>query len=121
MPIRKNRQSRRAMQIDYWGNAMTRRTYLQIVIRLSCAAAGLSAAAAALAADTVLSEVIVTAQKREESLTEIPIAISAFTSAQRDQIGVDSVVDMANFTPGFIYNQGQDRVTLRGIGRYSNQ
>jgi len=98
---------------------MSRSKYLQRVIRLSCAVAGLSAAASALSAD--LTEVVVTAQKREESLTETPIAISAFTGATRELLGINTTADMTNFTPGFIYNAGQDRVSMRGIGRYTNQ
>ncbi len=66
-------------------------------------------------------EIVVTAQKREQSLISVPVAISAFTSATRDKIGIDSVQDMTNFTPGLSYNTGNDRVTLRGIGRYTNQ
>jgi iron complex outermembrane receptor protein len=92
----------------------------------SIAAVGATAPSIAAAADAeeskaTLGEVVVTAQKREESLTEIAVAISAFTSEQRDQLGISSVVDMANFTPGFVYNTGQDRVSMRGIGRYTNQ
>jgi iron complex outermembrane receptor protein len=68
-----------------------------------------------------IPEVVVTAQKREESLTETPVAISAFTAEQRDLVGITSTADMTNFTPGFIYNSGQDRVSMRGIGRYTNQ
>jgi len=68
-----------------------------------------------------IGEVVVTAQKKEESLQQVPVAISAFTSTERDKIGIDSVQDMANFTPGLSYNTGDDRVTLRGIGRNTNQ
>jgi iron complex outermembrane receptor protein len=68
-----------------------------------------------------VGEIVVTAEKREQSLQEVPVAISAFTSEKRDQIGIDSVQDMTNFTPGFVYNTGNDRVSMRGIGRYTNQ
>jgi iron complex outermembrane receptor protein len=66
-------------------------------------------------------EIVVTAQKREQTLQQVPVAISAFTALQRDKVGIDSVQDMTNFTPGLSYNTGDDRVTLRGIGRYTNQ
>jgi iron complex outermembrane receptor protein len=68
-----------------------------------------------------VGEVVVTAQKREQSLQQVPVAISAFTSTERDKIGIDSVQDMTNFTPGLQYNSSDDRVSLRGIGRYTNQ
>ncbi len=87
--------------------------------------AGATPAVAADAADkaesTTIGELVVTAEKREQSLQSVPIAISAYTSDKRDQIGIDSVQDMTNFTPGLVYNTGNDRVTLRGIGRYTNQ
>ena len=70
---------------------------------------------------TTVGEVVVTAEKRDQTLQKAAVAISAYTSDKRDQIGIDSVQDMTNFTPGFVYNTGNDRVTLRGIGRYTNQ
>jgi len=72
-------------------------------------------------AEQGVGEVVVTAQKREQALQQVPVAISAFTSTERDKIGIDSVQDMTNFTPGLEYNTGDDRVTLRGIGRNTNQ
>ncbi len=66
-------------------------------------------------------EIVVTAQKREQTLQQVPVAVSAFTSVERDKVGIDSVQDITNFTPGLSYNTGNDRVTLRGIGRYTNQ
>ena len=68
-----------------------------------------------------VGEIVVTAQKREQTLQKVAVAITAFTSAERDKIGIDSVQDMTNFTPGLVYNTGDDRVSLRGIGRYTNQ
>ncbi len=107
---------------------MSRSKYLQRVVHLSLVAAAVSLALPANAQQATpeksvanLGEVIVTAQKREESLTEVAIPISVFTSETRDKIGISSVIDMANFTPGLVYNAGQDRVSMRGIGRYSNQ
>jgi len=99
---------------------MTSSKRLQQVVRVTLATASVAIVTPTFAADN-LPEVVVTAQKREESLLEVSVAISAFTSEKRDQIGIDSVNDMTNFTPGLIYNSGQDRVTLRGIGRYTNQ
>jgi iron complex outermembrane receptor protein len=70
---------------------------------------------------TAVGEVVVTASKGNFNVQKIPEAISAYSSDKRDQIGIDSVQDMTNFTPGFSYNTGDDRVTVRGIGRYTNQ
>jgi len=64
--------------------------------------------------------IVVTAQKREENVQTIPIAISVFTSEKRDAIGITSVQDMTNFTPGLAYQTSLDRVFLRGVGRQTN-
>lgn len=46
-----------------------------------------------------LEEVVVTAQKREQSLQEIPIAITAFDEAAIDAQGIFNVRDLALFVP----------------------
>lgn len=59
---------------------------------------------------------VVTAEKREQSLQDVPVAVTAFTSAKRDIEGITSIQDFVNFTPGMNYS-GTDRVSLRGAGR----
>lgn len=54
---------------------------------------------AAIAA-SMLEEVVVTAQKREQRLQDVPIAITAFTGAQMNAMGVQESFDIATFTPG---------------------
>jgi iron complex outermembrane receptor protein len=61
-----------------------------------CAALPLGAAAAAL------EEVIVTAQKREQSLQEAPIAMSAFTEQTLDEMKVSSIEGIAGRAPNVI-------------------
>ena len=69
---------------------------------------------------TTLEDIIVTAQKREENLQTVPIAISAYTSKQRDLRGIDTVQDLAKFTPGMVYSTSLDRTFIRGVGRQTN-
>src|SRR4051812_16842925 len=69
------------------------------------------------AASNTIEELVVTAEKREQSLQDVPVAVSAFTSERRDLIGITTVQDMTNFTPGLEYNAQNDRNTLRGVGR----
>lgn len=47
-----------------------------------------------------IEEVIVTAQKIEESLQDTPVSVSAFGAEELAQIGVSEAKDVANFTPG---------------------
>ncbi|ODT87608.1 TonB-dependent receptor [Phenylobacterium sp. SCN 70-31] len=76
----------------------------------------LAAAQPVLAQEATLEELVVTAEKREQSLQDIPVAVSAFTSARRDIAGITGIQDFVNFTPGMNYS-GTDRVSLRGAGR----
>jgi iron complex outermembrane receptor protein len=69
---------------------------------------------------TTIEELVVTAEKREQSLQDVPVAISAYSSETRDLVGINSVQDMTNFTPGLTYNNSGDRISLRGIGRVTN-
>ena len=67
-----------------------------------------------------IEELVVTAEKREQSLQDVPVAISAFTSDKRDLVGINTVQDMTNFTPGLQYSTQTDRISLRGVGRLNN-
>ncbi|MDB5444342.1 MAG: TonB-dependent receptor, partial [Phenylobacterium sp.] len=74
----------------------------------------------AAASSNTIEELVVTAEKREQSLQDVPVAISAFTSEKRDLVGINTITDMTNFTPGLEYNAANDRNTLRGVGRLTN-
>ena len=73
-----------------------------------------------IAQEGALEEIIVTARKREESVQDIPIAVSAFTANDIRELGLTSVDDIALYTPGFSFqsgfgrNQGIDRPAVRG-------
>ncbi len=64
--------------------------------------------------------VVVTAQKREETVQDIAIAVTAITSDLRDEIGLQTVQDYTNFAPGLTYSTSSDRLGMRGITRTSN-
>jgi iron complex outermembrane receptor protein len=72
------------------------------------------------AASNTIEELVVTAEKRAQSLQDVPVAISAFTSANRDLIGINTIQDMTNFTPGLNYTSANDRASIRGVGRLTN-
>lgn len=67
-----------------------------------------------------LPNVTVTSERREGSLLDTPIAISAFDSETRDKLGVLEANDIANFTPGMTYQISPNRISIRGIGRLDN-
>ena len=64
--------------------------------------------------------VVVTANKREESVQDIAVAVTAITAQDKQELGIISITDLTNVTPGLSYTPGNERVTLRGIGRLSN-
>lgn len=51
-------------------------------------------------AESIIEEIVVTAQKREQNLQDVPIAITAFTGAQMSALGVTQSIDIATFSPG---------------------
>ncbi len=67
----------------------------------------------------VLDEIIVTAQKRAESLQEVPIAVSAFDADSLRLSGVATLDDISHRTPGLTmgrFNAVQPQIFIRGIG-----
>lgn len=64
--------------------------------------------------------VVVTAQKREETVQDISVAVTAITSEMRDEIGLTTVQDYTNFAPGLSYSTLNDRLGMRGVTRTSN-
>ncbi|HEX3887145.1 MAG TPA: TonB-dependent receptor [Phenylobacterium sp.] len=75
---------------------------------------------AVAAAGSTIEELVVTAEKRTQSLQDVPVAISAFTSTNRDLVGINTIQDMTNFTPGLNYSSANDRNSIRGVGRLTN-
>jgi iron complex outermembrane recepter protein len=75
---------------------------------------------AAAGSENVGANVTVVAQKRTESIEKVPVAVTAFTSQQRSLLGIRTINDMAEFTPGLSYFNGDDRTFIRGIGRQTD-
>lgn len=65
-----------------------------------------------------IEEVIVTAQKRSESLQDVPIAIKAFSGDDLFTLGTNDISALSQHTPGLVYeNTGSvGSPYLRGIG-----
>lgn len=89
-------------------------------LALSASAVALCALATPAAAQDEgtyeIEELVITAEKREQALQDVPVAVTAFTSERRDTVGIIGIQDQVNFTPGMSYS-GTDRVSLRGAGR----
>ena len=85
--------------------------------------AGISAVAltsfsGAAMAEQVIEEVIVTAQKREQSLQDVPISVSAFSEDMLKRANIEDVRGLTDLTPGFsgrTEDSFNDALSIRGI------
>jgi iron complex outermembrane receptor protein len=69
---------------------------------------------------TTIGEIVVTAEKREANLQDVPEAVTAFTAQDRNVKGIQTIQDMTDFTPGFTYSSQLDRPAMRGLARNTN-
>jgi iron complex outermembrane receptor protein len=100
-----------------------------LFLRIAVVAAGLFGAAAgaapldantsaadSTAPNTGLEEIVVTATRREENISRVPISVTAFSQDMIDQRGVKDFQDVVRFTPGVsIDNSGTNAISIRGI------
>jgi len=66
----------------------------------------------------VLEEIIVSAQRRDQSLQEVPISIETFTGVELVKQGFRTMEDMGQFAPSVEMNESlhEHSVTIRGMG-----
>ena len=69
-----------------------------------------------------IEELIVTARRRDESLQDVPIAITAFTGEQLDRIGADTLISVGQSTPNVTLEVSRGTNTtitafIRGVGQ----
>lgn len=115
------RSPRRAV---YASLLLTSASMLAIVAPCGANAAESEASAAADAsvapAATTIEEIIVTAQKREESLQSVPIAVSALSGSQLEAARIQTGAELQLSVPNLVYARGfvgSDNYTIRGIGK----
>lgn len=79
----------------------------------------LHAADAPPAADATgpgLDEIVVTATRREESISRVPISITALSQEAIDEKGIHDFSDVVRYTPGVAFDTGQtNQISIRGI------
>jgi iron complex outermembrane recepter protein len=77
-----------------------------------------SAPAGPRPASRLVEEIVVTAQKREQNLQDVPLSVAAFSGGQLEALGVDNPRDLGNITPGFVSNEnlGFALYNIRGVG-----
>ncbi len=87
---------------------------------LAAVLAAMSTAAAAQERDTAVEEVVVTAQKREQSLQDVPIVVTAVSAQLLQDAGVRDIKDLTVLTPGLMVtstsNETVTTARVRGVG-----
>ncbi len=81
----------------------------------SSAPAAEAAAPAASAAGAEVGEIVVTATRKEQSLSKVAESISAFPAAKLDKLDIKNFADLAKFTPGITYSNDSHDIAVRGI------
>ncbi|MFT5484978.1 MAG: iron complex outermembrane receptor protein, partial [Halieaceae bacterium] len=75
--------------------------------------------ASPVVAQNTLEEIVVTAQKRDQSLQDVPISVAAFDAEMLDNMVATDIGDIAAFTPNVSIGTGQatqPSLSIRGIG-----
>jgi outer membrane receptor protein involved in Fe transport len=97
------------------------------IIVVGCAASALCtgiARADATASGPVLQEVLVTATRRSEDLSQVPQSVAVFDAASLDARGIRTAEDLANLAPGVDLTQVlgiQTNIAVRGISNSAGQ
>ena len=87
-------------------------TYL---LRMSALAAVLSSSTFAQEGPA-LEEVVVTAQRREQNLQEVPVSVTAFTGDQIEQGNIKTVAEYFSLTPNVSFSEDGQQGGSRGVG-----
>jgi outer membrane receptor protein involved in Fe transport len=69
-----------------------------------------------VAGSGALEEIVVTATRREEGISKVPISITALSQDALDQRGIRDLTELVRFTPGVsIDTSGTNQISIRGI------
>jgi iron complex outermembrane receptor protein len=99
-----------------------RRSTSELALSATILAAALSSLPTVHAQGLVIEEVVVTAQRREQSLQDVPIAVSAFTEDRLKESGINYVTDLMAYTPGLTgarQGVGVTQFAIRGVSSNS--
>ncbi|MCR6650669.1 MAG: TonB-dependent receptor [Cellvibrionaceae bacterium] len=93
---------------------------LYLAITLLCAS---GAASAQTGESKILEEVLVTAQKRVQTLQEVPISVAAVTGDKIERMGVENLEDLTAYVPNIHFTETglSTQMRIRGIGSDNSQ
>ena len=99
------------------------KNYVNLLFKKVILASFVSAFGLSLMAQEV-EEVVVTAEKRSESLQDISQAVTALTESDIEEKNIESFVDLSAIVPGVTVakNEGYKTIiSIRGVGNETNQ
>jgi len=96
---------------------MKMKNLLNCVAGFGLLAGGLVSQAVFAQEAAVIEEILVTARKTEEGLSDAPITVSAFDSSALETLDINSVNDIARFSPGLSFSSAFGRATERPVIR----
>lgn len=78
----------------------------------------LALAGGATAQDSILEEMVVTAQKREQSLQDVPISVNVIGGEKLDEAGIKKIDDLQAYVPNLVMSETGigNNIYIRGIG-----
>ncbi|WP_187276342.1 TonB-dependent receptor [Parahaliea maris] len=85
---------------------MTKINLRNAVLAATLAPAGIAPPALAQSGVTALEEVVVTAQRRQQSVQDVPISIEAFSSDQIDDYRINNLIDLGTLVPNLSAVEG---------------
>jgi iron complex outermembrane receptor protein len=65
-----------------------------------------------------LEEVVVTAQRRQESLQDVPVSVAVVTGQQIQELSLQNLDQLSTYVPGLSVREGgeQTGISIRGFG-----
>lgn len=87
-------------------------------LSLAVGLANAIAAGGASAQQLMLEEIVVTAQKREQSIQDVPISVSAVSGDKIDDAGIGNLADLSAYVPNLNISDGGEttNIFMRGLG-----
>ena len=95
---------------------------MKTIKKVSCLAVAMSA----LIGNTYaaeLEEIIVTAQKRAESLQDVPLSMTAIEGSKIEEANINSFMDLSEYVPNLSISENAVNtiIGMRGVGIGANQ
>ena len=93
------------------------RNTLSIAIAAALLGTAVTAGAAEGGRSGVLEEITVTAERREASIQDVPMSITALSGESLTKAGIQNTQDLVNLTPGLIVQRSVvGKISIRGVG-----